>query len=615
MEKIDIAQTYTEIDEAIIKEDHEKILSLSEKILKSDPKEKEAFQCKIIALLNLSKNDEIISFIEKSSFQKEYLMEYAYALHEKKRYNESINILNQNFQSRKELFLNISELLAQNYYKLGQFKDSYKLYKEIIENKLKSSSSDLEEEKDLISNFLASYVLSAADDQNLLNSITKYLNTWESFYNYCLISLKNNNFNESLEILYRMKRDYPSEEEFSDLKNSNLQLNVIQSVLEGFEFSKVTNIIDDYDKIFTKNSQSHPELLPYFYNNFLHIKKDRESLNEVLRKLDSFLKMDMFPQEKQNLQMNKIILLLRANKITDAYEIFKTLPQDFNDRNYVIIYCYILLKQEKNEKIEKLEEILKNDKNLKNKPESHLIVIQLVLSSLTSKNIEQFHFKVLNFVKTFFEFSVNPHFLNFFIGFYESRHLKDYLKEFIRNYKDPSLIVKKVSNENIEKNKQILKKCLSALGKAFYTVGLYEESAGFYMYIVENVDKFDKNIRLELINSLSHYDAIKSEEIRRQSDETMIDLSAEHISNLLSEVFFKSRKNVGNASEGDKKKNKKKKKRFPKNYDPKKPGPMPDAERWLPKLQRKKFKNVAKNKMAYQGASADHTTTSSQFRK
>jgi signal recognition particle subunit SRP72 len=610
MEKIDIPQTYTEIDEAIIKEDHEKVLSLSEKIIKFDPKEKEAFQCKIIALLNLSRNDEIITFIEKSSLEKDYLMEYAYALHEKKRYLDSINILNQHSQNRIELSSNISELLAQNYYKLGQFKDSYTLYKEIIENKLKSSSSDLEEEKDLISNFLASYVLSSADDQNLLTGITKYLNTWESFYNYCLISLKNNNFNESLEILYRMKRDYPSEEEFSDLKNSNLQLNIIQSVVEGFEFSKVTNIIEDYDKFFTKNSHSHPELLPYFYNNFLHIKKDRESLNEVLKKLENFLKMDIFPQEKQTLLLNKIILLLRANKIPDAYEIFKTLPQDFNDKNYVIIYCYILLKQEK---IEKLEEILKNDQNLKNKPESHLIVIQLILSSLTSKNIEQFHFKVLNFVKTFFEFSINPHFLNFFIGFYESRHLKDYLKEFIRNYKDPNLIVKKIGNS--ENNKKMLKKCLSTLGKAFYTVGLYEESASFYFNIVENVDKFDQKIRLELINSLSHYDAIRSEEIRRQSDETMIDLSAEHISNLLSEVFFKSRKNVGNAPEGEKKKNKKKKKRFPKNYDPKKPGPMPDAERWLPKLQRKKYRNVAKNKMAYQGASADHTTTSSQFRK
>jgi hypothetical protein len=94
----------------------------------------------------------------------------------------------------------------------------------------------------------------------------------------------------------------------------------------------------------------------------------------------------------------------------------------------------------------------------------------------------------------------------------------------------------------------------------------------------------------------------------------MIDLTPEHISNLLSEVFFKNKRNP-NATGEKKKTTKKKNKRFPKNYDPKKPGPMPDPERWLPKLQRKKFRNVAKNKMAYQGAVADNTTTSSQFRK
>ena len=42
---------------------------------------------------------------------------------------------------------------------------------------------------------------------------------------------------------------------------------------------------------------------------------------------------------------------------------------------------------------------------------------------------------------------------------------------------------------------------------------------------------------------------------------------------------------------------------------------MPDPERWLPKLQRKKFRNIAKNKLAYQGANADNTVTSSQFGK
>jgi signal recognition particle subunit SRP72 len=514
MEKIDIGQTYAEIDEAIFKEEHERVLTLSEKILKADPKEKEAFQCKMISLLNLSKNDEIIQLIEKSSLQKEYLMEYAYSLHEKKKYLESISVLNQFSAQRKEIISNINELLAQNYYKLGQFLDSYKIYKEIIETKLKASS-DLEEEKDLISNFLASYVLSEVKDEALLNSVLKYLNTWESFYNYCVISLKSGNLNESMETLYRMKRDYSQQEdEFNELKNLNLNLNIVQQVLEGFDYSKVSNIVEDYDKFFHVKANNHPELVPYFYNNFLHVKKDRETINEVLRRLDNFTnlsKNELFPQEKNVLLQNKIILLLRANRIADAAELFKSLEKNFEDSNYVIIYCYIALKQEK---VEKLEDIVKNDNNLRNRPESHLILIQMILSSLNSKNIEQFHFKVLNFVKQFFDFTINFHFLNFFIGFYESRHLKDYLKDFIRNYKDPNLIFKTLSggventNNNEEKSK-ILKKCLTLLGRSFYTVGLYEESANFFSFVIENVDRYDKNTRLELINSLAHFNSIK----------------------------------------------------------------------------------------------------------
>ena len=61
---------------------------------------------------------------------------------------------------------------------------------------------------------------------------------------------------------------------------------------------------------------------------------------------------------------------------------------------------------------------------------------------------------------------------------------------------------------------------------------------------------------------------------------------------------------------GKKKKKHKKKKRYPKNFNPKNPGPMPDPERWLPKMQKKKFR--AKNKLAHQGAIADNETTTTQ---
>lgn len=46
-------------------------------------------------------------------------------------------------------------------------------------------------------------------------------------------------------------------------------------------------------------------------------------------------------------------------------------------------------------------------------------------------------------------------------------------------------------------------------------------------------------------------------------------------------------------------KRKKKKVRYPKNFDPANPGPLPDPERWLPKWQRSRFKKYAKKKGLY----------------
>jgi len=603
MEKIDITQLYTQINESLKTEDHEKILSLSEKILKSNQKEKEAVQCKIIALINLGKNDEIIQSIEKSSEQKEYLLEYAYALHEKKRYTDSIDVLQKNRVSRSDILSSLDELLAQNYYKLGNFSESYRIYKALMLEKLNSSKFEVEEEKDLISNFLAAYVLSDARDEEILKTILKFLNSWESFYNYCIICLKSGRFNESMETLYRLKQDYPqTDDEFNEFKNINLQLNIIHTAFEGFDYTKFTRILDDYDKCFNKNK--FPELTPYFYNNLLHAKKDKEAVHEIVKKLDGFLKSEnLFSLEKNKILENKVIILIRANRINEAQEVFKNLTPNFNDPTYVIIHLYIFFKLEK---FEKLEELIQNDANFKSRPESHLILMQIMLSQINTKNIEQFHFKVLTFIKEFFDFSVNFHFLNFFIGFYESRHLKEYLKEFIRNYKDPLLIKEKIPQS-------FLKRCFDLLARSFESVGMFNESSKFYSFMLENFDKSDFAVRLNFINSLSYVNAQKSEELRREIDETMVDLSTEHIGNLLGEVFMKFKKNPT-----EKKKSKKIKKkviRYPKNFDPKKPGPLPDPERWLPKMQRKKFKNIAKNKMAYQGAVSDNATTSSQFGK
>jgi len=39
--------------------------------------------------------------------------------------------------------------------------------------------------------------------------------------------------------------------------------------------------------------------------------------------------------------------------------------------------------------------------------------------------------------------------------------------------------------------------------------------------------------------------------------------------------------------------------KYPKNFDPKNPGPEPDHERWLPKWQRSRYKKIAKKRGIY----------------
>ncbi len=611
VDKLDIPTTYSEINEAIAKEDHEKVVLLSDKILRANPKEMEAFQCNIIALINLGENDQILQTIDKHNLQTEYILEYSYALHEKKKYEESIKFLKDNMNKNLNLKDRIDELLAQNYYKLGKFDESYLIYKNLLIEKTNKETE--EEDKDLFSNFLASYIYSKSNETDFLNSITKHLNSWESFYNYCIICIREGNFQESVEILNKMNIDYPNlDDEFNELKLMNLILNLMQLGFEGIDLSKFSNVITKYEKYFSQGK--FQELNVYFYNNYIHIKKDKEALNEILKKLDVFLKNEnLFEEEKKIILINKMILLLRANKIHEANEVLKQLDSNpnFSDPKTIIIYLYIVYKTEK---LEKLESLLVTDPLLKKRPEAHLIYLQILLSNLNSANLESIHRKLLNFVNQFYEYTLNYHFLNFFIGFYESRHLKDNLKEFINSYKNPVVIFESL---NKSKTQQLMiKNTLKILGNSFYYCGSFEESAKFYTYILDKFGKTDKTIKIDLINSFSHFNIEKAEELRRELDDTMIDISMENISNLLNEVFSKFKKNTQQQTkEKNKKKKKKKTIRYPKNFDAKNPGPMPDAERWVPKFQRKKYRNIAKNKLSYQGATTDNTTTVSTNKK
>ena len=587
-DKLDITKAYNELNEAIEKGDHSLCLSICNKILAQYPTEKEAISSKIISLINLGKSEEAISFIKEKKCENENILEYAYALYDTKKFKESIDLIN---SGQKSEIMNV--LLAQNYYKLSEYEKSYEIYKKLIEEKIKKE--ELENESDLFTNYLACFALNTNNkDDEFLSGLKKYLSTWESYYNFCIIYLKNKDLENSFQLMKKVKEEYPKlEDEFNELKNLIMNLYNIQNLFDGFDLNKYSIInkkFETFFKNFEKNQKNkdYIKMMPYFYVNFLNFKKDKDTNNEVIRKLEGFLKnkdINLSKEEEKVIIKNKINFLIRANKLKDAEDLLKEIK---DDEEYNIYHGLILYKNEKDKDkaLQKVKAELKS-----NDPKDDLFIIQLMLTSLTTKSIDDFQKTVMEFIKKNKKYCLSEYFISFFIGLYNSKKNQACLSEFIEEFSDIEDLTKSI------KDKTALKNIILLIAETFYKSNNYEKSAKFYQYYLDHVNANDKDIKFCLIQSLVHFDINKADSIRRQIDETEVDLSNENINNLLNELF--SRFKRGEKQEKAKKK-RKKKIRYPKNFDPKHPGPMPDPERWLPKMQKKKYK--AKNKLAHQGA-------------
>ena len=589
-EKLDITKAYNELNETIEKGDHNQSLSICNKILAQYPTEKEVISSKIISLINLGKSDEAITFIKSNNSEKDNYLEYAYALYDTKKFKESIDVIVNSNQKNDVM----NFLLAQNYYKLNEYEKSYEIYKKLIEEKI--NAEEIENETDLFTNYLACFAMDTNNkDQEFLNGLKKYLSTWESYYNFCIIYLKNKDIENSFQLIKRVKEEYPKlEDEFNELKNLVMNLYNIQNIFEGFDLNKYSIINKKFDSFFrnyerNQKNKDYIKMMPYFYVNFLNFKKDKDTNNEVIRKLEGFLKnkdISLSKEEEKIIIKNKINFLIRANKLKDAEDLLKEIK---DDKEYNIYHGLILYKNEK-EKDKAIQNIKEKIKSTD--PQDDLFVIQLMLTSLTTKSMDEFHKTVMEFVKKNKKYCLSEYFISFFIGLYNAKKSPNCLKEFIQEYSDIEDLNKSIKDKNAFKNIILL------IAETFYKSNSYEKSAKFYQYYLDNVNKNDKDIQFLLIQSLVHFDINKADLIRRQIDETEIDLSNENINKLLNELFSKFKK--GGEKQEKTKKKRKRKIRYPKNFDPKHPGPMPDPERWLPKMQKKKYR--AKNKLAHQGA-------------
>lgn len=575
VEQFDAAEAFLEIKKEIEHENYHAVVSLTDKILKHNSTDNEAQQVKLIALINDGKFADCINFIAENKLEQKNLLEFAYCLYETKQYKESIAALKDRTEDVHKL------LVAQNLYKLENFRESYEIYKTIFDER-ERNKKPLEE--DLVTNLIAAY--SFIDHDEEITSVTQHLNSWEAFYNYSIYCLKRRNYKSCLETMREMDDLNEDGDDFNETKSLSLSLTLIQEIVSFFDFSKTTNIQEKYEKVFAKNR--HPQLMPYFFNNYIALKKDKSTTGETIKKLEKHCQSEnLLNKEKEELALNKVILILRANKMQEAEKEFEKLTPNLGDVTYLLVKLFLLVKSNK---LEDFEKIVEADENLRKSPECHLATLQVSLNNLNNKSIDKFHVSLISFIDKFYSISCNYDFISFFIGVYKLRHKYDKIKELVAKYPDPTVFAGN-------------KKCLTMLGDYLYASDLYKEALAFYREILSK-DPICFETKLRLINCLAFIDTDEADKLRHEIDTLNIDISEENIDELLSDVVAKFRKGQEKVKE---KKKKKKKIRHPKNFDAKNPGPMPDPERWLPKLQRKKYRGLAK-KLA-QGAASVETTT------
>uniref|UniRef100_A0A8D8W6P3 Signal recognition particle subunit SRP72 n=1 Tax=Cacopsylla melanoneura TaxID=428564 RepID=A0A8D8W6P3_9HEMI len=151
----------------------DKALKSANKILHSYPDEEKALQCKIVSLLQLNKFDDALQTFEKYSKISENLQfEKAYCHYRLSNIKKALEIIDESNDNS----LRMKELKAQVLYRLENYEDCYKVYKEVIKN----THDEYEDERETN---LAAVIANLAATQSKVDVPDLRESTYELVYN------------------------------------------------------------------------------------------------------------------------------------------------------------------------------------------------------------------------------------------------------------------------------------------------------------------------------------------------------------------------------------------------------------------------------------------------
>ncbi|KAK3710774.1 hypothetical protein QZH41_016760, partial [Actinostola sp. cb2023] len=341
-----IPQLFTELERLRKEGSYSKAQKIANKILQEDPKDSDAFHCKVVCLIQQSCFREAFEVINSGSKKgiKELPFEKAYCLYRLNKTDEALQILNDvPDQGQRE-----KELTAQVYYRLGEYDKCRVIYKDLIKN----SQDDYEDERE--TNLSAVAAASSQWGKTKLTESGLREDTYELCYNAACLSLANNDYKTAknklmqAEVLCRKSLDEDPETTEEDV---DAELGVLRTQLGFTHQMQGTN--DEAMKLYNQVLKSKPTdiaLAAVASNNVITLNKERDlfdSKKKIKATMVEGLQNKLTEQQHQCLQFNQCLLLLYSNQLDACRSLIAALEGKYPDCDFPCLMRASLLHREK----------------------------------------------------------------------------------------------------------------------------------------------------------------------------------------------------------------------------------------------------------------------------
>ncbi|KAE9610500.1 hypothetical protein Lal_00029643 [Lupinus albus] len=590
-----VEDLFTTLNRHINASSFQNAVKLSDQILAIAPSDEDAIRCKVVALIKEDRIEDALSAIRSSNKSlDDFDFLKAYCLYRQNKLDEALDSLKA-LERTDETMLLESQIL----YRLGKMDASLDIYQKLQKSKIDS----------LEINSVASLVMAgrSSEVQGMLDSLrVKATSSFELAYNTACSLIEREKYTDAEQLLLSGRRvgqevlmedNFPDDEIEIELSPIAVQLAYVQQLL-----GRKQDAMEAYTDII-KRDMADESSIAVAVNNLISLKGPKD-VSDGLRKLDRLkeketqnfelahgLDLKLLAKQKEAIYSNRILLLLHANKLDQARELVSRLPDMFPESVVPVLLQAALLVREN--KAGRAEEILAQFAG--KFPEKSKIVY--LARAQVAAAAGHPHIAADSLAKI-------PDIQHMPATVATLVSLKERAGDIDGAAAVLDSAIKWWANAMTEDNKLniIVQEAASFKlrhGKEEDAARLYEDlvksqgSIEALVGVVTTVARLDVN-KAELyekkLKTLPGLKGIDVDSLERTSGVKHVD--APHVAVTETQEEGKNKAKA--------KKKRKRKPRYPKGFDPAKPGPPPDPERWLPKRERSTYRPKRKDKRAAQ---------------